>query len=242
MSLVKTLYKTFLYALFPISSAEQELFSLSPEDAYGRLQPAPSYEGLAVTLSNTHSVFAYKDERVVKLIWNIKYKRSAYAAKIGGYVLWQELCNLKNFSTTEPRIDVPNLLIVPMPITPRRRRERGYNQCELLLDEIEKSACKESSPFIFEKKLLVRTHHISRQTLKGRKERVRSAQGIFAVEQKIVEKLQTKLFNDLSETNIKKMPVIIIDDVITTGSTMHEAIQTLKKAGFEDVRGLSLAH
>ena len=45
-----------------------------------------------------------------------------------------------------------------------------------------------------------------------------------------------------NEIPLKNIPLIIIDDVITTGSTMFEAMETLKKAGFDDVHGLSLAH
>ncbi len=254
MPVFSIIYKTFIDALFPLSGAERELFLLPPKQAYEALPPMQGYQGLAVPLLNTDSIFAYKDERVAKLIWNIKYKKSSHAVQIGGYALWRELpkCPKNSLSapaapTLEPIINI----IIPMPITNRRRKERGYNQCELLTDEIER--LDTNRQFIIEKNLLVRTHHLDRQTLKGRKDRVESSQGIFGVNEEIVEQLKImtlknseninnnqQLIND--EVLFKTTPIIIIDDVITTGSTMYEAIETLKKVGFENVCGLSLAH
>jgi ComF family protein len=229
MFLISSLYKTLTDALFPISEVEQGLFLLQPEQAYEELPSAPGYEGLAVPMKDVQSIFAYKDERVMKLIWNIKYKKSTRAVKIGGYALHKKLIEIASVAPTR---ETTSIIIIPIPITNRRRKERGYNQCDLLVDEIEwlsrGSTSLTSSRFIIEKNLLVRTHHVSRQTLKGRKDRVESSQGIFEVNKEVNE--------------IKKTPIIIIDDVITTGSTMFEAIETLKKAGPEDVRGLSLAH
>lgn len=246
MNILKKLGTTVLDALFPLSSAEQELFLLSPEAALQELGRAPDYSGLAVPLPGARSVFAYKDERVAKLVWNIKYKRSALAVKIGGYALWHEFSESHNSDASATTI-----LIIPIPITAQRRRERGYNQCELLIDEVERLLKEqidlslvpnaERIHYVFEKNLLIRTHHAARQTLKGREDRVESAQGIFGVDEKAIERLGINILKD-SGTAIEKVRVIMVDDVITTGSTMHEAIETLKKAGFEDVRALSLAH
>ncbi len=242
MFLLSSIYKTILDALFPVSPAEQALFALQPEEAYAKLPPAPDYSGLAVELPGSRSVFAYKDERVAKLVWSIKYKKSVHAVKIGGYALFKALIESDENVVTFPKSqkervagDRANILVIPMPITTRRRKERGYNQCELLLDEMERlqksSADQRVGPnVVFEKNVLVRTQHASRQTLKGRADRVESAKGIFSVNEKA----------DKNLANFSQ--VVIMDDVITTGSTMHEAIETMKKAGFENVAALSLAH
>ncbi len=231
--MLKILYQTILDALFPLSPAEKEIFSLSPREALEKLPPAPNYSGLAVDLPDTRSIFAYKDERVSKLIWNIKYKHSTQAVEIGGYALFSDLEEI----STDAASGVCPILVLPMPITSRRRRERGYNQCELLMDEIARWA-QERDParFVFDRNLLIRTHHADRQTMKDRKHRVEDAKGIFAIDEKTLEKLTE------AEPELTKRRLIVIDDVITTGSTMHEAIETLKRAGFTDVRGLSLAH
>ncbi|OHA16488.1 MAG: hypothetical protein A3C79_02625 [Candidatus Taylorbacteria bacterium RIFCSPHIGHO2_02_FULL_45_28] len=251
MSIISLLYGIVLDALFPLSVVEETILSSSPEEAYRQLPPAPGYEGLAIDLPWTKSLFSYKDERVAKLVWNIKYKKSPQAIKVGGYALWRELVS----TTTEQMGFSLPLVVIPIPITKKRRRERGYNQCELLADEIER--LDDSSQFQIERNLLVRIHHASRQTLKGRKDRVESARGIFAVNKKAIAKLRIQMLKNLKSKNshgqfmnneqdneipLKNIPLIIIDDVITTGSTMFEAMETLKKAGFDDVHGLSLAH
>ncbi len=264
MTFLTNIFHTILDALFPISSAETELFSYSPEEVLQKLPVAPDYSGLVITPNDSKfmdSIFAYKDERVAKMIWNIKYKKSHAAISIGGFALHQKLraSTISRFVRDTPyasaeasagspsptfgpkrpseSLVVPALLIIPMPITNRRRKERGYNQCELLLDEIQNIAERDGRhDMVFEKDLLIRTLHADRQTLKGRADRQESAKGIFGVNEEVARK-----FLDQHEKNQKNY-VVIIDDVITTGSTMKEAIDTLKNAGFEDVRGLSLAH
>ena len=220
MNILRGIYSTVIEALFPTSSSEKELFSYTPGQACATLPSAPKYAGLTVALPDVHSIFAYKDPRVTQLIWNIKYKKSACASGIGGYALFS---SLKKY---------PQAILVPMPITSQRRKERGYNQCELLVDEIERLDMQKQ--FTVMRDILIRTHHDSRHTLKNRSERLESAQGIFGVNEMATQKIQSGEY--------KHIPIIVIDDVITTGSTMKEAMDTLKKYGFEKVSGLSLAH
>ncbi len=221
MKFFGAIYKTILDALFPLSKEEEEILSFTPEEATRKLPAAPPYDASVVPLKSVKSVFAYKDERVSKLVWSIKYKKSIHSTQIGGYALYKTLPQGSK------------AVIVPIPITSRRRRERGFNQCELLLDEIQRLDFEKR--FIFEKDLLQRVQHASHQTLKSRDERLRSSKGIFSVNEEPAKQLMGALstFDHL---------VIIIDDVITTGSTMKEALDVLRSAGFSNVAGLSLAH
>jgi competence protein ComFC len=213
MLLITAIYRTVVDALFPLSAAELELFQLSPEEAWDTLTKAP-----AVPVEDATAIFAYKDERVSKLVWNIKYKKSETAARIGGYALFKKLSEM----------NLPGgSVITPMPITKRRRKERGFNQCELLVNEVARLDTEKK--FMIEAHILIRSHHSSRQTLKGREERLESAKGIFSVNSGLAAKY-------------KDRRIIVIDDVITTGSTITEAIHTLKAAGLQDVYGLSVAH
>ncbi len=219
MSLISPLFKTIIDALFPLSKVEEELLSYTPEEAYGKLSKAPKSP-----VENTGAVFAYKDERTAKLVWNIKYKKSNHAVKLGGYGLFQVLSEMNTSHGS---------VIIPMPITKRRRKERGFNQCELLLEEIKELDTE--NKFTYESGLLVRTHHSSRQTLKGRADRLESAKGIFAVQEEVAGQLKTR-------ADFETIQIIVIDDVITTGSTIKEAMDTLTTAGFPNVTGLSIAH
>ena len=80
----------------------------------------------------------------------------------------------------------------------------------------------------------MRVRHKNRQTMKGRAERLESSAGIFAVNPATAEKIKLAYGTG--------MRLVVIDDVITTGSTMKTALDALSSAGFENVRGLSLAH
>lgn len=180
------------------------------------------------------SIFAYKDERVAKLVWNIKYKREPRAVAIGGTALFRTLEEIAGGKTT---------IIVPIPMTKRRRKERGYNQCELLVGEIAQLDAKRAEQtgnerkFTIKNDLLVRVHHADRQTLKSRPERLAGAKGVFAINETALDEIKASTPGALSAST-----AIVIDDVITTGSTMKEAMETLRAAGFEKVLGLSLAH
>jgi predicted amidophosphoribosyltransferase len=224
------------------------------------------------------AIFAYKDERVSRLIWSIKYKRLPRALEIGGYALWRTLMKIVNETNSvggsiiEKRNGderkniikdksennyagggiianisvndgvcenvIKKIIIVPMPITDKRRRERGYNQCELLINEMrkisEENVTSGNMPTLitFENDLLLRTHHASHQKYKNREERLAVARGIFEVDASIARKI----------SSASGATIVIIDDVITTGSTMREAMVALREAGFTNVRGLSLAH
>ena len=258
MSLANAIFSTFLEALFPTAPAEREILGMGALKAWGTLPRAKRFP-----IREACSLFAYKNEHVWRLIWAIKYKKSKPGAVIAGYALHRILRIYASVA--------PSVLVVPMPITRKRRRERGYNQCELILDEIGKleserletakqneSECtvnrnESESPaqLTFVCGLLIRVRHTSRQTLKDRAERIESAEDVFAVDFETIERLR-----GISNPNINRNPssgetenswmsqilVIIIDDVVTTGSTMRDAVQTLRRAGFTNTFGLSVAH
>lgn len=218
--MVQIIYKmlqSFLDSLFPFKKSDQLLFSLSKEEAYLQLPPAPK-----PPYNFIKSIFAYKNEVVTSLIWNIKYKKSVKAVEIGGYALYKKI--LSTFETKKDKI-----LIIPIPISQKRRNERGYNQCELLLAEIQKLDINHE--LLYSVNLLKRKIHKDRQTLKNRQKRLENAKQIFEINKIELEKIKKVQYK-----------IIIIDDVVTTGSTLKEAINLLRSAGFDDVSGLSLAH
>jgi predicted amidophosphoribosyltransferase len=212
-------------ALFPTSIAEQEVLAMDGNAAYHTLPRAKKSP-----IGEACSIFSYKDERVWRLIWAIKYKKSRVAAKIASYALFQTL-------SIYGRAAFP-IILIPMPITKRRRRERGYNQCELIVNEIQKLSAEyiDARPIYIANELLLRTRHKSRQTLKDRDERLESAEDLFEVSVTAANTLNVKL------DGLTNYLLIVIDDVVTTGSTIRDAISTLRKAGFTQTFGLSVAH
>lgn len=113
-------------------------------------------------------------------------------------------------------------ILIPVPLHPRRQRWRGFNQAELL-----GRILAEKFNWQVRTDILVRHKHTKPQVdLKG-KERKKNIRGAF----KITPKAKIK--------NLKK--VWLFDDVWTTGSTLRECGQVLKRAGAKEVWGLTLA-
>lgn len=115
----------------------------------------------------------------------------------------------------------PSELLLPLPIHRRREGERGFNQSALL--------AKRLSLLIeipVEEGALTRPHYRRPQVGLGRAERQRNVEGVFHVER--AEEIAGKL-------------LLLIDDVLTTGATCHEAARALREAGAKEVRVLALA-
>ena len=112
-------------------------------------------------------------------------------------------------------------IIVPVPIHKKRMLTRGYNQTELIAQEI----AKHTSLQIENKILLKRKNIISQSKLKKyqRKENVKNA--FFA---KNIEKILNKR-------------ILLFDDIYTTGSTINECSKVLKNAGAKKIGVLTIA-
>ncbi|MEK7464073.1 MAG: hypothetical protein AAB610_03070 [Patescibacteria group bacterium] len=191
--------------IFPPPPEELKLREISPERFLNDSAKADPAEFPFIK-----SIFSYKDPLVKELVWQIKYKKNKKAVEIASHALFH---NLK----------WPALLI-PIPISKKRRKERGYNQCELLIEEILELDVENKFEKDFD--LLIRSKHIEKQTHKKRNERLENTKNIFEVTKK--------------ENLVQK--IIIIDDVSTTGSTLKEARDELLSAGYSDVTALTVAH
>ena len=119
-------------------------------------------------------------------------------------------------------VDVPGDVLVPVPMHGQRRRERGYNQAELLSREISRN-----TRLRHENGVLMRTRHVEPQarTTEGIQRSVNVAASVAVPE----------------GLRLDGSAVILVDDVATTGSTMDVCAEALKGAGAESVWGLVLA-
>ena len=108
-----------------------------------------------------------------------------------------------------------------VPIHWTRKLSRGFNQSQQLAELF----CKQYK--LPCKPLLKRTRSTGRQAKRNRAARLTALHNAFCVDRNAILTGKT---------------VIIIDDVLTTGSTLHECAKTLKKAGAKEVWGLALAY
>lgn len=111
--------------------------------------------------------------------------------------------------------------LVPVPLHPKRRRERGFNQAQVIARELGRlTGIKLVDDF------LVKVKHVLPQTSLEAGERARNVKGAFAVKKGRQAEWETML---------------LVDDVYTTGATVRECSHVLKRAGVSEVRVLTLA-
>lgn len=113
-------------------------------------------------------------------------------------------------------------LIVPVPLSKRRRIERGFNQAEILANALEGHAGIRSSSDVLERS----AHFAMHRAGMDRKAREESVKKAFEVK-------KPKL--------VREERVLLIDDVFTTGSTASACAKTLKASGAAEVNVLTLA-
>ena len=119
----------------------------------------------------------------------------------------------------EPALDNADLL-VPLPLSALRLQERGYNQALLLARALD--------PAKVAADVLLRILHTPPQSTLARKERLRSLQHAFAVD-------------PLHATRMRGKRVVLVDDVMTTGASLHAASRVLRQAGASHITALVLA-
>lgn len=111
-------------------------------------------------------------------------------------------------------------VICYVPMTKKSKRKRGFNQCELIANYV---GDKINMPVSNSIEKIIST--IEQKTL-SKDERAKNINGAFFIK---------------NSKEILRKNVILIDDVITTGSTVNECIKTLKKSGVKEITVLTIA-
>ena len=179
--------------------AEQNSYCL---DCYGKSR----------AFDASKSCYVY-NEASRKIVADLKYNKRKYVIP---FMAKKMLLKLEDFGV------MPDI-VVPVPIAEKRYKKRGFNQAELLAEEL-----KELTNGAFE----IRTDLISRakecppQASLNRAQRMVNLKDAFMLKTK--EKLTGKI-------------VLILDDVFTTGSTISEIALQLKKLKPKAVLGLTFA-
>ena len=132
-------------------------------------------------------------------------------------VLWTD--ELKQTQLTEQQ----KIILVPIPLHPRRLRWRGFNQAELLAKNI---ALHFDWPV--DSSIILRQKHTKPQAKLKKEVREQNLHEAFVMK-------------EIQKPKIKDKTVILIDDVLTTGTTMNECAKILKEAGAREIWGVALA-
>ena len=169
------------------------------------------------------AIFDYNHPPIKKSIWKFKYGNIKNIAKPFGIELYNRI--FADLSESLSASSQEKILLIPIPLHASRLRERGFNQSELLAQEIMKNDT--SGIFELSTKLLKRTHPTPPQARRERrKERLKNLRGAFHADTELT----------------RGRAIVLIDDVSTTGATMAEARKSLLAAKARSVVCYAVAH
>jgi ComF family protein len=126
---------------------------------------------------------------------------------------------LRSTPWVEPALEQAHWLL-PMPLSRQRLMERGFNQALLLARAL--------APEKTRADLLLRIRDTQAQSELQRAARLRNVQGAFAVEPVLAASLQGRR-------------IVLLDDVMTSGASLHAAAQALRQAGVAHITALVVA-
>ena len=160
------------------------------------------------------AVAAYRGRSIVReIIHEFKYARQIHLRHLVAHWLRAALDD-------ERLRDISFDLIVPEPLHPARQRERGFNQASLLAELLGAETSMPSRP------VLQRIRYTTTQTALDRSQRMENLHNAFRLRK---------------NADVRGLRVLLIDDVLTTGSTLSECARVLKRAGAISVHAATAA-
>ncbi len=162
-----------------------------------------------------YSPFFYKNE-IQKLILNYKFKHKKSLYKLFTKLLFDYFnsCELKNVLTPE------NTIIIGVPSYKDRKNKRGYNHINLIVEELAKLL-----NFSYSDKIIEKVKYTKPQYNLNYAERYENIKNSFKI----------------NIENINKPNILIIDDIVTSGATASEIINSFKNVKNINIYFLSLS-
>ena len=154
-----------------------------------------------------------------KLVYRFKYK--PYVRNLGSFLgdfMYESLIQNEEYMNVIKK----DVVFVPIPLSEHKLRRRGFNQAEVLAKDLS----KRFGYSIFD--CLVRKRDTKTQVGLTKIERKENVKGAFEL-------------NNKFSANFKNPRVILVDDVLTTGSTFSEIASVLKHYGAREVWAVALA-
>ncbi|MEI7720200.1 MAG: phosphoribosyltransferase family protein [bacterium] len=238
---LSTFFSFVLDALAPPRRTEKIVRTLSLSELYALALPQDEH-----TSPHEHlSILPYHHNSVAALVWEVKYYAHKRALTLAGEMLAETLLAIA-FE------EIGRVIVIPIPIHPKRRKERGHNQTELLckaaLEQLsEKTSLRKgprisslwsarpfssksfsSDEFEYLPDALVRVRHTAPQQGLPKHRRLKNVKNTMAVQ-------------SAAGFNLKDHVCVVVDDVATTGATFAEARRALKACGARRVYCVALA-
>lgn len=194
----------FIDVLFPPTGESLLVRKMSLAEIQNLIQMKRTADGYAFS--------PYADERVQALIHEAKFQRNKKAFTLLNALLKRGL------ETAGLKADI----IIPIPLSLHRLRERGYNQVQEILN-----SAHEPTLIPVVAGALARARDTQPQTELLRTERLSNLDGAFKV---------------VRPGEVKGKRVLLVDDVMTTGATLRAARSALMEASPASVTCIALAH
>lgn len=157
-----------------------------------------------VPVERAASYFYYrKGSPYINLLHRLKYKNRPQIGVLLAKNAATELLPKGFFDGVE--------LIIPLPLSKKKERSRGYNQCDYIAEGI-----SQVTGIPIGRGYVARTKANETQTHKNREERWKNVEGIFAVS---------------NPDAVRGKHVLLIDDVLTTGATIADCARALVAVG-----------
>jgi predicted amidophosphoribosyltransferase len=171
---------------------------------------------------DAYALFSYRHPLIRRALWMIKYENRPGMLDAFTAPLSDAFVEIISEHTLFTRTS--GIIIVPIPQSGKRTRQRGYHHTARLAKSIARSI--DGIPVRVDTALLKKIKHTIPQAHTKSKH----------------ERLQNVVRTMTAQGVDKHALVIIIDDVITTGATIQEAKRALKGAGARHIIAIALAH
>jgi ComF family protein len=207
--------RSALNLLFPVRSSAHLVRLLSAEQLFTHMRPQLSLH----TDPPTHVLLPYRLALVRAAILEAKFHDDRNAQDALGAILERYL----TYIWCENRYlrDTHTLVLIPIPLSRERVRERGYNQTERIC----RAAARISPDIQVDSDLLTRSRNTPPQTTLNGNERRTNLAGAFI----------------LTRTPMSSAIHILVDDVLTTGTTLSAAITAFDSTDAH-ILSIALAH
>lgn len=169
-----------------------------------------------------HPLFQYKDKRVKAIVWELKYRENTLPIDTIGKILYEEI--ISTISDIFIFDNDASFVLIPVPITKYRRIERGYNQSEIIAKSIIQYDLNHI--LLYAPQWLEKTIDTPRQSRSETK----------------YDRVMNLLDSFKANHMVKGKYVILVDDVVTTASTLKEARKELLLNGSKQVLAFTIAH
>lgn len=216
MNLFKSVWQKILNFFFPFYClvCDQEDYLLCPRCAEALIQQSKIQVLKSHEIKKIWVLTDYQNKTAQTLIKKLKFSFAKKAL--------QDLQPLINAKIQEIHLP-PEAVFCPVPLHFLRQNSRGFNQSDIIVESYQKA-----QPLAI-KKILKRSRHTSPQSSLKAEDRKTNLIDAFTLDKKLATGLP------------KNTNIILVDDVVTTMTTLRECALTLIHHGFENVYALVLA-